>query len=122
MVYNRHVSDDAAKPVLLVKKSDSNKGSLWNTLTNRRIIKQHGGFDIPKDDLHAIPKYENPVHTPQASLEETNSTLSDLEKEIQQLKEKDNQKAFQQQKHDEAKKHFEDEQMQNFLKDEDDLD
>ncbi|HWY78970.1 MAG TPA: hypothetical protein VNW29_01290 [Candidatus Sulfotelmatobacter sp.] len=83
------MSDAVTKPVLLVKKADAKKGSLWNQLTNKRIIKQHGGFDIPEGDLHAIPKYENPVYQQQETSEATNAMLSDLEKEIQQLKEKD---------------------------------
>src|SRR5579862_1412975 len=82
------MSDDDTKPILFVKKKDSKKGSLWNKLTNRRIIKQHGGFDIPEGDLHAITKYENPIEKPAESSEETNETLSELEKEIKQLKEK----------------------------------
>ena len=83
------MSDDANKSVLFVKKSDSKKGSLWNKLTNRRIIKQHGGFDIPEGDLHAIPKYHSPVEKEEASEEETKEALYDIEKEIKQLKEKD---------------------------------
>jgi hypothetical protein len=82
------MSDDGTKPILFVKKKDSKKGSLWNTLTNRRIIKQHGGFDIPEGDLHAITKYHSPIEKPAESSKETNETLSDLEKEIRQLKEK----------------------------------
>ena len=85
------MSDDGTKPILLVKKKDSKKGSLWNKLTNRRIVKQHGGFDIPEGDLHAIPKYESPVDKPILSSEETKEALSDLEKEIRQLKEKNEQ-------------------------------
>ncbi len=85
------MGDDMTKPRLLVKKNDARKGSLWNQLTNKRIIKQHGGFDIPEGDLHAIQKYENPLLPEQTSPEEINSALSHLEKEIQQLKEKDNE-------------------------------
>jgi hypothetical protein len=80
------MSEDKTKPVLLVKKADSKKGSLWNTLTNQRIIKQHGGFDIPEDDLHAIHKYSSPLVIPHESEEETKETLSELEQEIKQLK------------------------------------
>jgi hypothetical protein len=80
----------ATKTPLFVKKDDSKKGSLWNDFANRRIIKQHGGFDIPEDDLHAIHKYADPIQTPTTTPEETNATLSDLEKEIKQLKEKEN--------------------------------
>ena len=90
------MSDDNTKSILLVKKSDSKKGSLWNTLTHRRIIKQHGGMDIPENDLHAIHKYESPIPTPQTTSEEANAVLSDLEKEIQQLKIRDNQPRFSQ--------------------------
>lgn len=85
---------DKTKPVLLVKKADSKKGSLWNTLTNRRIIKQHGGFDIPEGDLHAIKKYDDPISSPQANPQETQEVLSDLEKEIQQLKNKDDKNNY----------------------------
>lgn len=83
------MSDDTNKSVLFVKKADAKKGSLWNNLTNKRIVKQHGGFDIPEGDLHAIPKYHSPLEEKQASPEETKEALSDLEKEIKQLKEKD---------------------------------
>lgn len=85
---NNCMSDDKSKPVIFVKKSESKKGSLWNTLTNQRIIKQHGGFDIPENDLHAIPKYHSPLDKPPESIAETNETLSDLEQEIKQLKDK----------------------------------
>lgn len=80
------MSDDKSKTVIFVKKSESKKGSLWNTLTNQRIIKQHGGFDIPENDLHAIPKYHSPLEKLPDSTEETNETLTDLEQEIKQLK------------------------------------
>jgi hypothetical protein len=83
------MSDDANKHVLFVKKADSKKGSLWNKLTNTRIIKQHGGFDIPEGDLHAITKYHSPIEGPAASQEETKEKLTELEKEIQDLKNKD---------------------------------
>jgi len=83
------MSDDAKKPILLVKKGDSKKGSLWNSLTNKRIIKQHGGFDIPEGDLHAIQKLSSPLDDQRTSPEETKVALSEIEKEIQHLKEKD---------------------------------
>lgn len=82
------MSDDKTKSVIFVKKADSKKGSLWNVMTNRRIIKQHGGFDIPENDLHAIPKYQSPLEKQPETEEENNETLSDLEKEIKQLKNK----------------------------------
>jgi len=78
--------DDPSKPVLLIKKADAKKGSLWNKFTNKRIIKQHGGFDIPEGDLHAIAKYHSPIEQQTQSPEETNQVLSDLEKEINKLK------------------------------------
>ena len=82
------MSDDPTKPAIFVKKAESKKGSLWNKLTNGRIIKQHGGFDIPEGDNHAIPKYHSPIEKPAEPSEETNETLSELEKEIKALKEK----------------------------------
>lgn len=82
------MSDDDTKSILLVKKADSKKGSFWNKLTTKRIIKQHGGFDIPEGDNHAIPKYESPVDRPDLSSEETKEALNDLEKEIKELKER----------------------------------
>lgn len=81
----------ATKTPLLVKKSDSKKGSLWHDFAHSRIIKQHGGDEIPEGDLHAIHKPENPVLGQKSTPEETNAVLSDLEKEIQELKQKDNQ-------------------------------
>ncbi len=87
--YNMSMSDKATKTPLLVKKSDSKKGSLWHDFATRRIIKQHGGFDIPEDDLHAVHKYVSPIHSQQISHDETNAVLSDIEKEIQDLKEKE---------------------------------
>ncbi len=83
------MNDDKTKSILLVKKSDSKKGSLWHILANKRIIKQHGGFDIPEDDLHAIPQYHSPVEKTPDAAEDTNETLTDIEKEIQQLKKHD---------------------------------
>jgi hypothetical protein len=85
------MGDDKTKPVLLVKKSDSKKASLWNSLANNRIIKQHGGFDIPEGDLHAIPKYSSPIDDQKASPAETKEALTELEKEINKLKEKNSQ-------------------------------
>lgn len=87
--YNILVSDNNIKPIIFVKKEDAKKASLWNKLTNGRIIKQHGGFDIPEGDLHAIEKYQSPVEGKEANPQESQEVLSDLEKEIQQLKEKD---------------------------------
>lgn len=84
------MSDDKTKPVLFVKKSESKKGRLWNVMTNRRIIKQHGGYDIPENDLHAIPKYHSPLEKPPESEDENNETLIDIEQEIKQLKNKNN--------------------------------
>lgn len=83
------MDSDKTKSVIFVKKSDSKKGSLWNTLTNRRIIRQHGGFDIPENDLHAIHKYHSPLEAPPESEKENNETLSGIEQEIKQLKDKD---------------------------------
>ena len=54
------MADNSTKSILLVKKSDAKKGSLWHEFANKRIIKQHGGYDIPEGDLHAIPKIQNP--------------------------------------------------------------
>ena len=88
VVYNI-LMDDPSKPVLLIKKADAKKGSLWHTFANKRIIKQHGGFDIPEGDLHAIQKYHSPIEQSTQSPEETNATLSDIEKEIKKLKDKE---------------------------------
>lgn len=83
------MNNDDTKPMILVKKSDSKKGSLWNKLVNHRIIKQHGGFDIPEDDLHAIPKYRDPLERQEESPDEKNAKLSDIEEQIKRLREKD---------------------------------
>jgi len=85
------MSDDANKSVLLIKKDDAKKGSLWSKMTNTRIVKQHGGFDIPEGDLHAVPKYHSPVDNKESSQEETKEVLSGLEEEIQKLKDKEKQ-------------------------------
>jgi len=71
---------------LFVKKSDAKRGKLWNKIADERIIKQHGGYDIPEDDLHAVKKFTDPVLSPKTTPEETSEVLSELEKEIQQLK------------------------------------
>lgn len=81
----------ATKTPLFVKKADSKKGSLWHDFADKRFKKQHGGYDIPEGDLHAVQKIEAPILTPQATPEETNAALSDLEKEIQKLKQNDDQ-------------------------------
>jgi hypothetical protein len=88
------VSDDSTKTPLLVNKTDSKKGSLWHDFADKRFKKQHGGYDIPEGDLHAVHKYVGPVLGPQATSEETNAALSNLERELQQLKTK-NQQSFQ---------------------------
>jgi hypothetical protein len=85
------MSNSATKTPILVKKSESKKGSLWHDFANRRIIKQHGGFDIPDDDLHAVHKFVGPTLSTQASPEETNAVLSDIQKEIETLKQKEDQ-------------------------------
>lgn len=85
------MSKNDTKTPLLIKKNEARKGSLWHEFANKRIIKQHGGFDIPEGDLHAVQKYDNPIQTSQQTSEEVNATLSDLEKEIRQLKERDQQ-------------------------------
>lgn len=88
--YNNYVSQNAVKPVLLVKKDDAKKGSLWHEVANRRFIKQHGGVDeLPEGDLHAIATYHSPVVAPPTTPEETNAAISDLENQIHHLKEKD---------------------------------
>lgn len=79
------------KSPLLVKKDEAKKGVLWHELANKRIIKQHGGFDIPEGDRHAVHKFVSPVHFQEHSSEETQEVLSDLEKEIQQLKARERQ-------------------------------
>jgi NAD(P)H-dependent FMN reductase len=114
------MSDDTNKPVLFVKKADSKKGSLWNKLTNRRIIKQHGGFDIPEGDNHAIPKYHSPLDEKQASPEETKETLTELEKEIRELKEKDRHTSLPPQSPYEEKNRFTNE-PHDYKKKDDDL-
>jgi len=81
------------KPALFVKRSESKKGALWNRLTNDRIIRQHGGYDIPEGDLHAVKKFESPIQFPQASQEETDSALKELADEIEGLKKKSDQLA-----------------------------
>lgn len=87
--YNVFMSNKSAtKTPLFVKRTDASNGSLWNDYTNKRIMRQHGGYDIPEGDLHSIQKYQDPVFTPRSTQEETNAALSDIEKEIQQLKEK----------------------------------
>ena len=77
------------KPPIFVKKSESKKAKVWNRLSNDRIIKQHGGYDIPEGDLHAVKKFESPVQFEQQTPEETNEALSDLELEIEGLKQND---------------------------------
>lgn len=83
------MSVNIKKPAIFVKKRESKKGELWNELTNDRIIRQHGGFDIPEDDLHAVKKFESPVQIEKASPEETKAALSDLAQEIEGLRQKE---------------------------------
>lgn len=83
------MSDKTTKPPLFVRRSDSKRGSFWHILSNKRIIRQHGGFDIPDDDLHAVPQYHSPVEISQESPEEIKAELSGIEKEINELKEKE---------------------------------
>jgi hypothetical protein len=115
------MSDDTNKSVLLVKKADSKKGSLWNKLTNGRIIKQHGGFDIPEGDLHAIPKYHSPVAGNESTPEETREALTELEKEIKHLKEKDAQTPLPPRPSHDMKERFTQEPSHDFKDQDDDL-
>lgn len=85
------MSNKSTKNPIFVKKSEATKGSLWNKYANKRIIEQHGGFDIPEGDLHAIHKFESPLKSSKISPEEMTTALSDIEKEIKELKEHDNQ-------------------------------
>ena len=78
---------NATKTPIFVKKADSKRGSVWHDFADKRFRKQHGGYDIPEGDNHAIPKYNDPIRASTMTPEEINSTLSDLEKEIKQLKE-----------------------------------
>jgi hypothetical protein len=87
--YNTSMGIKVSKPPIFVKKSDSKKGKLWNNLANDRIIKQHGGYDIPEGDLHAVKRFESPVQFEEQTPEETNETLSDLTQEIEGLKQKE---------------------------------
>ena len=79
----------ATKTPLLVRRSDSKKGSLWHDFAHRRIIRQHGGDDIPEGDLHAVQKYESPVNLNTSTPEEIETALKDLKKEIDHLKKDD---------------------------------
>lgn len=81
----------ATKTPLLVKKSEAKKGSLWHDFAHKRIIKQHGGLDIPEDDLHAVTKYVSPVPDPTETPEETDQVLSEIELQIKTLQEKEQQ-------------------------------
>jgi len=81
------MGDKVIKSPLLVNKNDSKKGVIWSDLTNERIIKQHGGHKIPKNDLHAISEFVSPIEKQPDDPKETAATLHDIEKEINQLKE-----------------------------------
>ncbi len=115
------MSDDPQKNILLVKKGDVKKASLWSKLTNTRIVKQHGGLDIPEGDLHAIPKYDNPVLGKESSPEETKEVLTDLEKEIQLLKEKDKRTPPPQLPRHQSQEHFSHNQNKDYSDQDDDL-
>ena len=74
-------------PVLLVKNSDAQKGELWSTTAKNRFIKQHGSVDeIPEDDAHAVPVYDDPTYVPPPSPEETKVALDSLAAKLKQLK------------------------------------
>lgn len=77
---------------LLVKKAESKKGSIWHDFAHRRIIRQHGGDDIPEGDLHAVVKYESPVKPPEVDQKDTDETISYLQREIEHLKKYDEKK------------------------------
>jgi hypothetical protein len=105
------MSNSATKTPILVKKSESKKGSLWHDFANRRIIKQHGGFDIPDDDLHAVHKFVSPVLSIRATQEESDAALSNIEKEIETLKEKENK--LQRRSPEDFKEFFDDTNLPN---------
>lgn len=81
----------ATRIPLLVKKSDSTKGSLWHEFSHRRNIRQHGGDEVPEGDLHAVQRFVSPIQPPTTTPEETEETLSYLKKEIEVLKKSDQQ-------------------------------
>ena len=85
----------ATKIPILVKKSDSKKGSLWHDFAHRRIIRQHGGEEIPEGDLHAVQKYESPIKPPASDPKETEESLDYIQREIEHLKKYDQQKQTQ---------------------------
>jgi hypothetical protein len=98
--YNRRMTKkksvrSATKIPILVKKSDSKKGSLWHEFSHRRIIRQHGGDEIPEGDLHAVTKYVSPIKPPDNDPKDTEETLSYLQREIEHLKKRDQQKQTQ---------------------------
>ena len=107
--------------ITLQLKNDVKKASLWSKLTNKRIVKQHGGFDIPEGDLHAIPKYHNPLAEKMASPEETKEVLTDLEKEIQRLKEQDKRTPPPQLPRHQSQEHFSHNQNKDYSDQDDDL-
>lgn len=74
-------------PILLVNKSDIQKGALWFTTFKNRFIKQHGSVDeIPEGDAHAVPKYDDPTLITPRSPEETKAALDSLEEKLTKLK------------------------------------
>jgi hypothetical protein len=77
------------KTPLLLKKDDAKKANIWHDFADMRFRKQHGGYDIPEGDNHAIQKYDSPIQTQQQSPQEVKEVLTELEKEIQQLKDKE---------------------------------
>lgn len=87
------MSDDQKIPnPLFVKKKESKQGETWHKLANQRINKQHHGGEIPEGDRHFIPKFASLEHTPTPpSPEETEAKLTDLEKQVKELQEKDKQ-------------------------------
>jgi hypothetical protein len=113
------MSNSATKTPLLVKKAESKKGSLWHDFANRRIIKQHGGFDIPDDDLHAVHKFVGPILSTQATTEETTAVLSDIQKAIENLKEKENQSRIPSNPPEDFKEFFDEPKPQNPTEDDD---
>src|SRR5271154_2781262 len=105
---------NATKTPLFVKRADSKKGSVWHDFADKRFIKQHGGYDIPEGDNHAIPKYNDPVTAPTTTPEETNATLSDLEKQIKQLKENEDRIIPTSKPPEDFEEFFDDKQTKNY--------
>lgn len=74
------------KSLFTLKKKHSKNGGFWNDIVSDRNHRQHP-HGIGDDDEHAVKKFESPTLRKQESEEEMKVVLSEIEDQIDSLRE-----------------------------------